>query len=196
MTRLFRLLLLDLLLVVRGALWRLLLRLQGGRMGPGARLYGGARIVMGASGARIEIAPNFRMLRFAIINTLPPAGRVVIGKWVHLGEGSMVTASERVEIGDDVVIGPQTLIVDTDHGYHDPAQPIRIQGLVSRPILIEQGVWIAGHVTILKGVRIGRGAIVGAGAVVSRDIPPLAIAVGVPARVIRYRLGAPRGGDA
>jgi carbonic anhydrase/acetyltransferase-like protein (isoleucine patch superfamily) len=115
MMRLIRLLLLDLPLALRGAVWRILLRLQGGRMGPGARIGGAARIVMASRGAPIRIAPHFRMLRFAMINTLPPAGRICIGRWVHLGESSMITAGGSIEIGDDVVIGPQTIIVDTDH---------------------------------------------------------------------------------
>ena len=76
MIRFIRLLLLDLPLAARGFVWRMLLRLQGGCMGPRARLYGGARIVMASPGARIEIAPDFRMLRFAVINTLPPAGHL------------------------------------------------------------------------------------------------------------------------
>lgn len=190
MMRLIRLLLLDLPLALRGAAWRILLRLQGGRMARGARLYGGARIIMASPGARIDIAPNFRMLRFAVINTLAPAGRVVIGRWVHLGESSMITAGGSIEIGDDVVIGPQTIIVDADHRCDDLASPIRTQGLRSRPIRIDEGAWIAGHVSILKGVTIGRGAIVGAGSVVTHDVPPMAVAAGVPARVIAYRPGA------
>lgn len=52
---------------------------------------------------------------------------------------------------------------------------------------IGNDVWIGQNVTILSGVSIGDGAVVGAGAVVSKDIPPYAIAVGVPAKVIKYR---------
>ena len=55
------------------------------------------------------------------------------------------------------------------------------------PINIEEGVWIGSSVVILSGVNIGRGAIVGAGSVVVDDIPPYAIAVGNPAKVIKYR---------
>jgi acetyltransferase-like isoleucine patch superfamily enzyme len=196
MMRLIRFLLIEFPMGLRGAFWRLALRLMGGAMGPGARLGSAARIVMAGRQARIEIAPNFRMLRFAMINTLSPAGRIRIGKWVHIGESSMVTAGQSVEIGDDVVIGPQTIIVDADHACEDVNQPIRTQGLATKPIRIEQGVWLGGHVNVLKGVTIGRGAIIGAGSTVTRDIPPYAIAVGVPARVIRYRAGAPEPGKA
>ena len=55
------------------------------------------------------------------------------------------------------------------------------------PITIGNDVWIGGHSTVLPGVTIGDGAIIGAGAVVSKDIPPYAIAVGCPIRIIKYR---------
>lgn len=191
MVWLVRFLLLDMPLAVRGAMWRLLVRLMGGRLGARARIYGGARVVMAGRNAPVEIGPDFRLLRFAIVNTLPPAGRVRIGRHVHVGEGSMVTAGELVEIGDDTVIGPKTIIVDADHRFGNPAAPMRVQGLKTAPIRIGADVWLGGHVSILKGVTIGRGAVVGAGAVVTRDVPPYAIAVGVPARVIGRRPGAP-----
>lgn len=191
MVRLLRLLLLELPLAIRGAAWRVIVCLMGGRLGPGARIYGGARIFSAGGEARIEIGPHLRLLRFAVINTVLPGARIVIGKWVHIGESSMVTACQSIEIGDDVVIGPQTIIVDADHGYEDLNRLIRVQGLVTKPIRIEQGVWMGAHVSVLKGVTIGCGAIIGAGSTVTRDIPPFAVAVGVPARVIRYRAGAP-----
>jgi acetyltransferase-like isoleucine patch superfamily enzyme len=70
------------------------------------------------------------------------------------------------------------------------ASPIRTQGLRSRAIRIDEGAWIASHVSILTGVTIGRGAIVGAGSVATHDVPPMAVAAGVPARVIACRTGA------
>lgn len=57
------------------------------------------------------------------------------------------------------------------------------------PIEIKNDVWIGAGATILSGVKIGNGAVIGAGAVVSRDIPPYAVAAGVPASIIRYRFG-------
>lgn len=57
-------------------------------------------------------------------------------------------------------------------------------------VIIEDGVWIGCNVTILKGVTIGRGAVVGAGSLVTKDVPPYAIAVGNPAKVIKSRFTA------
>ena len=54
-------------------------------------------------------------------------------------------------------------------------------------IIIDQDVWIGANVTILKGVRIGRGAVVAAGSVVVRDIPPYAIAGGIPAKILKFK---------
>lgn len=56
-----------------------------------------------------------------------------------------------------------------------------------KPIVIGNDVFIGANVTILDGVTIGDGAVIGAGAVVSKDIPPYAIAVGVPIKILRYR---------
>jgi len=183
---------LNFMLLVRGACWRVLLRLMGGRLAGGARLYGGARIMLGSRAGQLEIGRGFRLLRYAMVNTVSPTGRIVIGTNVHVGESSMITSGVSIEIGDDVVIGPQTIIVDSNHCWEDLSQPIRVQGMRGRPIRIEQGVWLGGHVTVLGGVTIGHGAIVGAGAVVTKDVAPETIVAGVPARPI----GSRRSGEA
>jgi galactoside O-acetyltransferase len=55
----------------------------------------------------------------------------------------------------------------------------------SEPIVIEDKVWIGSNVVVLPGVTIGYGAVIGAGSVVTRDIPPMTVAVGTPCRVVR-----------
>jgi acetyltransferase-like isoleucine patch superfamily enzyme len=65
--------------------------------------------------------------------------------------------------------------------------PIRNQGHVIRDIIIGEDVWTGAGVIITGGVTIGNGAVIGASAVVTKDVPTMAIAVGIPAKVIKYR---------
>lgn len=91
-----------------------------------------------------------------------------------------------ITFGDDVLIGPQTIIWGRDHGI-EPGLEIRLQKKTKSPIVIGNNVWIGANVTILKGVHIADGAVIGAGAVVTKDIPQNAIAHGNPAKVIKFR---------
>lgn len=111
-------------------------------------------------------------------------GELRIGNNVFINGGCSLCAQESVIIGDNCLIGNYTLIMDTDFHQVDShtARP------VARPIRIEQDVWLAVRVTVLKGVTIGQGAVVAAGAVVTRDVEPYTLVGGVPARVIR-RIG-------
>lgn len=93
-------------------------------------------------------------------------------------------------IGENCLIGPNVVMRTADHNFDRLDIPIREQGHKIADIVIEDDVWIGANVVVLGGVRIGRGAVVGAGAVVARSIPPLAVALGVPARVVRMRDGS------
>ncbi len=104
----------------------------------------------------------------------------------YLNRGVIVDASEAIRIGRNVMIGPYTYITDHDHGT-DPDKPVSRQPLTGAPTTIEDDAWLGANVTVLKGVTIGRGAIVAAGAVVTKDVPPGAIAGGVPAKIIGQR---------
>jgi acetyltransferase-like isoleucine patch superfamily enzyme len=73
------------------------------------------------------------------------------------------------------------------HRYDIPNTFMRFQGHIPLDIHIDDDVWIGANAVILGGVRIGKGAIIGAGAVVTKDVPEMAIAVGVPAKVTKYR---------
>ncbi|SHI49860.1 DapH/DapD/GlmU-related protein [Pseudozobellia thermophila] len=91
-----------------------------------------------------------------------------------------------ITIGDNVMIGPKTIIWSRDHGI-ELGEPMNMQPHVEQPISIGDDVWIGAGAIILKGVSIGDGAVIGAGAVVTKDIPSNGIAVGNPAKVIKYR---------
>ncbi|GAB2475218.1 sugar O-acetyltransferase [Xylanimonas ulmi] len=108
---------------------------------------------------------------------------------VHIGDdfyGNVnVTFVDDVEIriGDGVMIAPNVTLTTTGHPVH-PARRVDFARF-SEPIVIEDKVWIGSNVVVLPGVRIGYGSVIGAGSVVSRDVPPMVVAVGVPARVLR-----------
>jgi acetyltransferase-like isoleucine patch superfamily enzyme len=104
-----------------------------------------------------------------------------------VGYGSMEDRSGLIRIGHNVRIAPMVMMIAANHVFDDPDRPIREQGLRNAPINIEDDVWIAGRVNIMAGVTIGCGSVIGAGSVVTRDIPPMSIAVGAPARVVKSR---------
>jgi acetyltransferase-like isoleucine patch superfamily enzyme len=91
-----------------------------------------------------------------------------------------------ITIGNDVLLGPGTSIIASNHGF-DQGQLIREQDGHDADIVIGNDVWLGASVVVTAGVSIGDGCVVGAGAVVTRDLPPYSICAGVPARVIRMR---------
>lgn len=88
-----------------------------------------------------------------------------------------------ITIGSEVLIGPKCGLYATNHAI-DPTERAS-NAVVSRPITIEDNVWIGGSVCVIGGVTIGKGSVIGAGSVVTRSIPPMVVAAGNPCRVIR-----------
>ncbi|MGT2803130.1 sugar O-acetyltransferase [Streptococcus henryi] len=111
------------------------------------------------------------------------------GKNIHVGNQFLMNYNgtildvEKVEIGDYVMIGPNTLITTVNH----PLSPRgRRQNLgIAKPVRIGSDVWIGGNVTILPGVTIGNNVVVAAGAVVNKDVPDNCVVGGVPAKMIK-----------
>lgn len=119
---------------------------------------------------------------------LPPF-HAAYGSNVHLGDdfyGNVnLTFVDDVDIriGDGVMIAPNVTLATTGH----PVHPARREDFrrFSEPIVVEDTVWIGSNAVVLPGVRIGYGSVIGAGSVVSRDVPPMVVAAGVPCRVLR-----------
>jgi acetyltransferase-like isoleucine patch superfamily enzyme len=103
--------------------------------------------------------------------------------------GVMNAGGGGISIGDHVVMGHMVSIHAGEHVFVDPSRRIDEQGTVHRGVIVEDDCWIGAGVTILDGVRIGRGSVIGAGAVVTRSVPANSLAVGVPARVVKQRVG-------
>ena len=102
-----------------------------------------------------------------------------------------------IDIGENVLVGPNTVFRAANHVFSRCDVAIREQGHRGKPIVVEDDVWIGANCVVLPGVVIGKGTIVGAGSVVTRDLPPYAICYGVPARFVRSRMtGSPGAGSA
>lgn len=105
---------------------------------------------------------------------------------VYIGEDAYFQLLGKLVLGEGVIIGPQCTVLTGNHVYEGNTIPYSKDYDV-KSTTIGDFVWIGYGVTILPGVNIGEGAIIGAKSVVSKDIPPYAIAVGNPARVVKYR---------
>jgi len=110
------------------------------------------------------------------------SGRIEIGENTFINYGSSIAARASVKIGSDCHLGHYMFVMD--NSQHDIINHLEVPP--SRPVIIEDNVWIGSKVIILPGVRIGRRAVIGAGSVVTRDIPPRCVAAGNPARVLRH----------
>jgi acetyltransferase-like isoleucine patch superfamily enzyme len=114
-------------------------------------------------------------------------GVISIGAKTVLGQECTISAYQHVSIGRECVIADRTMFIDFDHGMVDVERPIRVQGIYKRDVRVGNNVWIGYGACVLRGVTVGDNAVIGTNAVVTRDIPPNAVAAGVPARVIRMR---------
>ena len=118
--------------------------------------------------------------------TMSREARVRIGQGCFLNRGTMIAASELVEIGDHTMFANGCFIGDSDHRYDDPDVPITWQGFEPRgPVRIGSSCWFGVNCVVTGGVEIGDRAVIGANSVVTRDVPAGTIAAGAPAKVVR-----------
>jgi acetyltransferase-like isoleucine patch superfamily enzyme len=114
---------------------------------------------------------------------------VRIGDRCLIGRNSSIVGHLRIDIGDDVWTGPNVYITDQNHGYEDIDQPISRQTQPEREVVIGDGCWLGTNTVVLPGARIGRHVTVGAGSVIGGVLPDFSVAVGSPARVVRFHDG-------
>ncbi len=107
---------------------------------------------------------------------------VRIGDNSRINRGCCLDVRGSLRIGDNVSVSPDVVILTASHALDDPGFAVEL-----RPVEIENNVWIGVRATILPGVTLGQGCVVAAGAVVARDVEPLTVVAGVPARVIAVR---------
>jgi acetyltransferase-like isoleucine patch superfamily enzyme len=120
-------------------------------------------------------------------------GHFVVGDRVWIGPQCYFDARD-LEIGEEAGIGPGVKILGSTHVGTPIEVPIVRTDLRIEPVRIEPWADVGMNSVILPGVTIGKGSIVGAGAVVTRDVPPMTIVAGVPAKVVRRRDEAAPGG--
>jgi acetyltransferase-like isoleucine patch superfamily enzyme len=88
----------------------------------------------------------------------------------------------RLIIGNNVDIAQEVNIWTLSHDPHDD-----FHSVFGKDVVIEDYAWIASRATIMPGVRIGRGAVVASGSIVTKDVPPMAMVAGIPAKIIGQR---------
>jgi acetyltransferase-like isoleucine patch superfamily enzyme len=143
----------------------------------------------------IQIGHNFTTGRFCRLEAISDNENyeklLIIGSNVQINDLVHISAAKKIIIGNNVLIASKVYISDVSHGEYNgynSSSPFEIPNdrtLFSKDVIIEDNVWIGDGVCILPGVTIGFGTIIGANSVVSKSIPSLSIAVGIPAKVIK-----------
>lgn len=157
------------------------------RLGANVFIGDKVKIFQEDGGGYIELADDAKLFWELTLHT-GQGGNITIGPRSHVHAGCYLIAyKSSIRIGADVQIASNSAFYPYNHGFA-PGALIGDQPLTTRgDIVLEDDVNIGFGVVVLDGVTIGKGAAVGAGSVVVQNIPPGAIAMGVPARVLRMR---------
>ncbi len=142
-----------------------------------------------AGTGRIQIATGSWIETGVVLHAF--GGTINLGKDIFLGPHVVIYGHGGVAIGDACLIAMHCRIVSSNHTIPAFGTDIRSQPDILLPTKIGRDVWLGAGVTVLGGVTIGDGCIVGAGAVVTKDLPPGAIAHGIPASPIAWRENLP-----
>ena len=106
--------------------------------------------------------------------------QLTIGKNVVVMNGCLMMSAGTITIDDNVQIAANVQLISNNH------DPYERNVITCQPVHICKGAWVGAGSTILPGVTVGKYAIVGAASVVTKDVPDYAVAVGNPAKVIKY----------
>jgi acetyltransferase-like isoleucine patch superfamily enzyme len=160
------------------------------QFGNDVRLYGRPRfLTQRSAGEVIELGDGCEIDHGALLATY--GGQIRLGRRSSVNAYCVLLGHGGLEVGNFVRIAPHCVIAAMNHVFSDPERLIIEQGLRYEGIRIEDDVWLGAHVTVLDGCTVGRGSVVAAGAVVTESIPPLSVAAGCPARVIKRRGSGP-----
>ncbi|NEU69909.1 acyltransferase [Spirosoma agri] len=188
--------------IVGAVITRIIFYLNNVTYGPGLRTYG-IPVVDINDGCQLNIGSSFNVnsgRHFNRIGRQQPSffiadlgGIIQIGDRVGMSSTALV-CHHAITIGNDVTIGGNTVIYDTDFHTLDSIQRTNFQDnnlAKTAPVIIRDRVFIGSHVTILKGVTIGEDAVIAAGSVVTRNVPDNQLWGGNPAQLIRSLTAQP-----
>ncbi len=139
---------------------------------------------------RMDVMPfnNFSIGRDSTIEDFSTVnngvGDVYIGDRTRIGLGNTLIGP--VKIGNDVMFAQNVVLSGLNHGYTDINTPISDQQVETKPIVIEDEVWIGANAVVTAGVTVGKHSIVAAGCVVVKDVPPYTIVGGNPAKPLKH----------
>lgn len=108
---------------------------------------------------------------------------LTMGDHVFIAHGCSLLAIDEINIGDEVMFGPNCVAITGNHTSKDRSYRYGLASVA--PISIGNGSWLGSHVVITAGCRIGENTLIAASAVVTRDIPSDVIAGGIPAKIIK-----------
>lgn len=121
-----------------------------------------------------------------VLDDAAPDARLELGDGTSIAGTCVLSAALSVRLGAKVLLASNVYIADHAHGYADPTTAVLDQGIEQvAPVEIGDGAWLGQNVVVCPGVTIGKGAVIGANSVVKSDVPPYAVAVGAPARVVK-----------
>jgi acetyltransferase-like isoleucine patch superfamily enzyme len=174
---------------------RLMFALNGIEWRQGWRFYG-MPIIQKHRRSLIRFGTGLGLRSSTRSNPLGPNHPVILATWreesrLEVGAnfamtGGALCAAERIIIGNNVTVGANTTITDTDfHPLEAKQRRLESSGGRAGGIAIADDVFIGMNCLILKGVTIGQGSVIGAGSVVALDVPPHVIVAGNPARLVR-----------
>lgn len=128
------------------------------------------------------ICASDNCVRFTSWPSKQSDAEIVLGDYCLIAPGVRISAAQSVRIGDNCMLAANVIISDSDwHGIYNRIRPFRC----TRPVIIENNVWLGERVIVTKGVTIGENSVIGAGAIVTKNIPANCVAAGNPARVIK-----------
>jgi acetyltransferase-like isoleucine patch superfamily enzyme len=165
-----------------------MMRVTLARLRTRGRVRAEGRVRLGA-GVRFHLAPGAVVLledrcEIGAGTRFHVHGRARIGAGTRLGERCVVAAHESVEVGAGAMLDDEVVLIDFDHGIADVERPVRLQGLVTSPVVIGERARLGAGATVLRGVVVGPGAVVQPRGVVTRDVAAGATVAGVPARPV------------